>query len=112
MRASGQWPLIMATAPSLPCSTSIVTEVTPRTWAPAISARTSADPTPWRCQASATTTPISVVWTPPDAHESAAMPCPMMAPPRVASTASVVPPPPHRSLSRAGPGVMGEKNLR
>ena len=64
VRAMGQCPLIRASVRSLSCSTSIVTVVTPRAWAPAISARTSAEPTPWPCQASATTTPTSAVLAP------------------------------------------------
>jgi len=111
-RASGQCRFIIAMTWSLPCMTSIVTDVTPRTWAPAIKARTSAEPTPRRCQTSATTTPMSVVRDPPGPGRSAAMPCPMMAPSRVARIASVVPSPPASSLSRVGPGAMEEKNLR
>ena len=107
-----QWPRIMARARSLPCITSIVTDVTPRTWAPVINARTSADPTPWCCQVSDTTTPMSVDRSPHGPGTSAAIPCPMMMPSRVASRASVAPAPPHSRVSRDGPGVMGEKNLR
>ena len=77
----------MASTWRLPGSTSIAIDVMPRAWALAIRARTSAEPTPWPCQASATTTPISVVRPPQGPARSAAMACPMMTPPLVATTA-------------------------
>ena len=49
---------------TLLCGGHGTTDVTPRTWAPAIRARISAEPTPWPCQASATTMPKSVIRTP------------------------------------------------
>ena len=55
---------MMASIRWLPGSTSMVSEVTPRARAPAISARISAEPTPWPCHASATTTPASAARAP------------------------------------------------
>ena len=54
----------MARTRGLACSTSITSEVTPRAWARATSARINAEPRPRPCHASATTTPISVTLEP------------------------------------------------
>jgi hypothetical protein len=111
MRAEGQWAAIMASTRWLPGSTSMVADVTPRALARATSARISAEPTPWPCQASATTTPTSV----PRGQEparSAAMACPMMAPSRTATTASACRESPDSRWSMAPAGVTGAKNLR
>lgn len=85
---------------------------TPRAVALAISARTSAEPTPWPCHESATTTPISVVRAPLESARSAAMAWPMMPPSLVASTAWVLAQPPDSTCSMAGVGVTAAKNLR
>lgn len=60
VRAAVKWLVIMASTARLLGSTSMLTPVTPRDRARPSSARISAAPTPRRCQASATTTPMSV----------------------------------------------------
>src|SRR5580704_17519655 len=63
-RAAGQCPVTMARTWRLPSSTSISSTDTPRAWAPVTIARISAAPTPRPCQASSTTTPMSVTRVP------------------------------------------------
>lgn len=117
----------------------MLSDVTPRAWARLINARARAAPTPWPCQASATTTPISVTgpfsgagpsagWPAGasvgrSAGRSAAMACPMITPSCTAIRASVQPAPPGRlsPLARgakpqarrtmAAVGRIGAKNL-
>jgi hypothetical protein len=62
--------------------------VAPRARARMTSMRISHDPTPRPCHSSATTTPMSASSVPPGPVAYAAMACPMMTPPRVATTAS------------------------
>jgi hypothetical protein len=76
--------------------------VAPRARALVTSVRTSRDPTPWPCHSSATTTPMSAASVPPGPVSYAAMACPMMTPPRVATTASAAGPSPARVRSMAG----------
>jgi len=76
--------------------------VAPRARARATRARISRDPTPRPCHSSATTTPMSATRVPPGPVSYAAMACPMMTPPRMATTASTPGPSPARVRSMAG----------
>ena len=111
MRAAAQWLVIMASTARLLGSTSMLTPVTPRAWARPTSARISAAPTPRPCQASATTTPMSVISPASGLARSTAMAWPMMTPPRTATSTSAWPAVPPSRRSMAGPGLTGAKNL-
>jgi len=76
--------------------------VAPRARARVTSVRISHDPTPRPCHSSATTTPMSATRVPSGPVSYAAMACPMMTPPRVATIASAPGASPVRILSMAG----------
>jgi len=89
--AAGQRLTIIASTWRFSASTSIKTVVAPRVWALAVTSRTSAEPTPSPCRASATTTPISTIWAPATGPAvSIAMACPMIVPFSVATIASAL----------------------
>jgi hypothetical protein len=108
-RAAGQWAVTIASTWWLPGRTSIAAEVTPRARALVTTARISAEPMPWCCQASATTTPMSVT---PGQGRSTAIACPTMTPSRTATTASARPQAPDSRRTMAAPGTTGAKNRR
>jgi len=107
----GQRLAMMPRISVLACCTSMVSQATPRACARPISTRSSADPIPRPCQASATTTATSAVDPLPDPARSTAMACPMITPPSVATSTSA-PAPPARRRSIDPVGVTAAKNLR
>jgi hypothetical protein len=76
--------------------------VAPRASARLASARVRAEPTPRRCRASATTTPISVTREPDGSRVSVAMAWPMITSSSVASRASTCSPPPAPGAAGVG----------